>query len=314
MYIHGQLPPSFTSGNTKDLKAHVEGNFGIVEPQNARRYLNKIHYGEINPSIGDDALQGISKLPIEMKINLYEVLAEEGNDRNLEYLDALNQEMGLTEEFYAAQAEDVKEFFGDTKKIEKMWRAASGTRGTFAKAMNQMINHGEAMSERDKKNVLTFAAKSYAKHMGLEEPKIKFFADDPRLQGYFQRETGEIAFNTNSEAFKKDPMSAFNTAFHEPKHMEQCALAKAYEAGELSKTHKDYLAARVFAANMSTKGGYITADTPLGIKAYARQPSEVGARFAGDTAQKMATEIYGGPKRSAADDYVPAVKVSGYNA
>lgn len=313
MSIHGYLPPAYTPITDEEVKAHVESNFGAVDPESARRYLNKVYYGKITPSIGDETKQGISKLPTEMKVNMYEALAQEGNSDNLEYLDALNQEMGLTEEFYADQAEDVKTFFADTKKIEKMWHATSGTKGTFAAAMNQMINHGASMSEKDKKKVLTFAAKSYAKHMGLEEPKIEFFEDKPELHGYFKRETGVIGFNTKSDAFAKNPMQAFDTAFHEPKHMQQFKLAGDYMVGSLDANDPNYLGAHVFAAGLCTTGGYIPADSSLGHAAYARQPTEIAARHAGKKAVELATEKYGSPQR-ADDYYTPTYKVVGYNA
>jgi len=286
MNLFNQMPTAFIPNTVKELQDYVENAKGAVDPENARRYLNHIFYGDIRQ-------EGIISLPIEIKINLYESLAEEGNERNLEYLDALNKEMGLTEEFYAKQSEDVKTFFGDTKKIEKMWRSFPGTKGTFAAAMHQMINYGEAMNEKDKKQVLIFTSKAYAKHMGIEEPKVEFFEDKPNLHGYFIRETGVIGFNTESSSFKEYPMQAFNTAFHETKHMKQYALAKEYKDGDISRMHKDFISARVFAANLKTKGGYINGGNPLGHDAYASQPSEIGARHSGDTAEIVAKRIYG---------------------
>ena len=181
-----------------------------------------------------------------------------------------------------------KPFLGLTWAFKK-W----GTE-TFATAMHRALS-GQA-TEAQKIELIQYTLKAYFKHRGLPKPDIKFVrGDNPNLQGECSSDGKEISINLNSTGFKANFLTVLNTVFHEPEHVVQINLAKDFKAGKIPTDHSDYLAARVFAANFGAFG-YISSES--NFRAYERQPTEVGARAAGELAEAVISERYGKPRLS----------------
>lgn len=275
-------PPHFT--NRAEMRAYVEEHEGKVDPENARRYLNHVFYsGQTETTLRD--------LPLETKLSLYEAVADEHNPRNALYLNALNEEMGLTEKFYAHNAKSIDSFFTDTPRLEAAWTDSQDTRTSYAAVMKKIVTNDPSITYEETTAALGFMAEEYANHCGVDVPKLVYFNGRPESLGY-QCE-GEIGINLSSPHFLNNPQQLINTLFHEVDHMKQHAMGQAYRDGDIGEKHQDYIAARVFAANLKTKNGYIQPQNLLGHQAYKNQPVEIAARYAGDHAVKVATNQYG---------------------
>jgi hypothetical protein len=276
--------------NPEALARRVLGAGGRTDADSARRLLTNIFYGAINFAnpLGQE---GISALPLGVKLNLYESIAREGHPQNHQYLDALNQEMGLTQSFYSRQAADVVTFLNRPSLDLSYAFRHMGT--TFSSAMTRAIS-GQA-TECERRELLAYLANAYGRHLGLTPPpRIQFVHADPNLQGQFIPDNsgggGVVQINLDSTGFKTDFSRSLNTLFHELQHGKQFALVADLQAGRVTEIHPDYVAARVFAANLSNFG-YISASTDHG--AYERQTAEVDARNAGELAQQLIIERYG---------------------
>lgn len=288
VYPHGFVnrPLARAPESTRSLdevSRNVISRKGRVDPDSARRFLNRIFYGN-----GPGSLE---KLDIEFKLNLYESIAREDNPRNAVYLDALNQEMGLTKEFYLEQAATAAGFMSDENKqwLEQRWKE-SGRQGTFGDAMAQAIRTPERVGTKGKTSLLGFIAASYSEYADIRAPHLEFIHAHPNLQG--ETDGRVLRINTNTPDFSGNFLGTFHTLMHELEHNRQRDLAADYKAGRIGRDHKDYIAARVFSANMDNFG-YIEPDNAAGFSAYEGQIVEVDANFAGRVATRMARQKYG---------------------
>lgn len=279
---------SFSSKNA--LMRNVEKHEGAVDPATARRYLNHIFYN----SYGQTPTE-LSSLPPETKLNLYEAVAEENNPRNALYLNALNEEMGLTKGFYAQNAQSVDSFFADSKKLEAAWTKSQGTQTSYSAVMQKIVNKDPNITYEETTAALKFMAEEYSKHCGVDNPKLVFYEGKPESLGY-QRD-GEVGINLSSPHFMKNPDQLINTLVHEVDHMKQDMMGTAYRAGKITEKDPDYFAARVFAANIKTRNGYISPKNLLGHQAYEQQPVEIASRYAGERAVTVAANKYSDPSR-----------------
>ncbi len=278
--------PVLSSPRIDALQAHVLDKEGKVEPSVARRFLSNVHYGAC------EGLDSLAALPLETKINLYESVAADDNPRNALYLDALNQEMGLTEAFYRREGQRAAAFFSPAHAhvLERKWQM-SGNAGSFGAAMNKAILHPQATSAETKKQLLGFITKSFCDYTGQKEPRLEFFRDDPRLQGY--ADGSVVGINEAASNFSEDFLGLIMTNLHELDHGGQMELGMAYRDGRIGKSHPDYIPARVYNANLLTQSGYIPPENIAGHRAYEEQPAEIGANYAGNVAAYCANRTYG---------------------
>ena len=292
--------PNLSRGESEETRLfrHVANCKGEVSPELARRFLNNLFYGgfdHIHPSL---AHNGLRALPVEFRLNLYESIAKDNHPRNFLYLDALNSELGLTEPFFARQAKDVVSFFA--KPWLGLTYAFKNWGQTYSGAMNRALR-GEA-SETEKRKLIAHTVQAYFKHLGLPEPKIQYINAHPGLQGGCSPDGKVFSINQNSTGYRNDFSEVINMIFHESQHgAKHIRMARDYLAGKIKADHPDYIAARVFAANLANFG-YITPSRDH--EAYERQPMERDARYAGGLAQKLVIERYG--------DRTPAPRARAY--
>ena len=280
---------------SEELTSHIFKKEGKVSSTAARKFLNNLHY------------EGLEKQALhcpnpEVKINLYEAIASDAQNDNTRNLNALNEEMGLTEEFYAKNAQSVDTFLSDTDRLETAWKVRYGEQTSYSKVMKKIVNNDPSITNKETVALLEFINEEYSQHCGIEVSKLNFFEGDPNSLGY-QRE-GEIGINLSSPLFKEDPKQLLNTLFHEVDHGKQCKMGQDYRDGMIERGHPDYMTARVFAANLKSNNGYIQPQNLLGHQAYKTQPAEVAARYSGERAVHIATNIHGNtPTRPTVKQY-----------
>jgi hypothetical protein len=279
--------------NPAQLVNYTASQNGNVSPGVARRFLNHIFYGALSITDAEQGTKGVSALPLEMKLNLYESIASDPHPHNPVYLASLNQEMGLTDAFYAQQAQSVRTFFADPAKLEQQWKD-EGFKGSFADVMHQAVTNAPRMTEGSKKDLASFMSAAYADHCGRPRPVINFYAGEPSDCGYYRHsaQNPELGVNVRSTTFLTRPSDIIDTIIHEGGHGNQHTLVDKLAAGKINPTDPDYIAARVFRANFKNQG-YISPDNIAGHDAYRYQPVEIASNFAGGLAVKLATEVYG---------------------
>jgi hypothetical protein len=266
---------------------------GKTVPGAARRVLHGLFYGEIEVD-GKRGPDAVAALPIETKLNFYESIASDRDPRNVGYLAALNDELGLTKAFYDRHAKLAANYFEPMFQRQREWRAA-GNKGSFASLVQRLAANDKSLTRTDKERAAKFIVESFGKHIGLEKaPTVVFFEDKPELQGFAK--DGVVYVNTNSIGFNKDTSKFVDTLFHEVTHIKQGQLAVAYRAGKIPESHPDYVHARVFAANLLTESGYIPPENniphpAIAHAAYKAQPVEVDARHSGATALAAARKV-----------------------
>ncbi len=261
---------------------------GKVDPETARRFVNKVYYRAY------DHLSGLSDLSLGLKLNLYESIAAENNPYNAEFLDALNQEMGLTEAFYRQEAKFMEKFFSGEHAavLDRQWSEA-GHAGTFSEAMHSAIMNPEATGAEKKKELIRFIAESFCAFTGQSCPEIDFFKGDPRSRGYAAPDGSVVGINEDAPSFRQDFLELLFTTMHELDHRVQRDLGEACRDGRLDRDHPLYTAGRVYQANLVNGFGYIPPENPVGHEAYTQQPAEVGANYAAGMAAYRANKLYG---------------------
>lgn len=286
-----------------------------ISAEDARSFVNNIYYGGFHDvfSVIEDAINipdgrlssfidqhGLSAFPVELKLNLYEAIANDvaGSKNNAVYLNELNREMGLTQEFYAAQTLEVQQFFAPENKewIEAKWTQA-GNGGTFEDAISRQLTSINGLNDPNAQNLAAFMINAFSEFHGRPQPEVNFINENPNLCGAAGCKTDGTAvinLNMNASSFKNGNfLKVVDTAFHESKHIQQKQLGQKYLAGEIDRSHPDYVAARVFAANLESRAGYLTPDNELGHEAYENQPVEIDARASGRMAAHLVKTMYG---------------------
>ena len=269
------------SYTTEEVYQHTtsalnQGNH--VPPDLARRFLNNLHYGSFAETDPELQASGIGGLNLEAKLTLYESIAQEHNERNLQYLSALNAEMKLGSDFYTRGTKESAQFF------------ESGNLSYLANANpNLMIGlsrllKGQGQIKPDvKEKIYQGLIDAYCDFCEIPRKQIHFRHNkDTKLQGFYSPQDDSITMNTNTDDFRSNPVGTIETLIHEARHGKQHALANAYRTGEIPVGHPNHVAARVFHANINTVGGYIGAGR--NYSAYYGQPAEVDARTAGESA------------------------------
>lgn len=319
---------AFAAGVDKD--SVTQSMDASMRAQDARSFINNIYYGGFSGVAGDDAIvqaareRNLEALPLELKLDLYEAIANDAGpgEGNVHYLDALNKEMDLTKDFYLDQTKEAEQFFGETNRfnLENNW-AQLGSGISFSEALHQQIHSGSGLESPSAQILAKFIIKEYAKFTGNKCPEINFVNEAPNSCGATGTKSDGTEFinlNVNAEAFKGNFLAAVDTQLHEFKHIQQKQLAEKYLAGEIKEGDPNYITARVFAANLKTKSGYITPPPfhdrmtkeeveryKQGFKAYEDQPAEIDARTFGQAAAHAAYETYGKnpPKHGFNADY-----------
>ncbi|MDE2029377.1 MAG: hypothetical protein KGI97_02315, partial [Alphaproteobacteria bacterium] len=197
----------------EDLYRAVVDAGGRVSPTLARRFVHGVFYGAFEGRNEDNvertrqeelekARQRIRALDLDLRLNLYESIAQEKHPANLRYLEALNAELGLTREFYHAQAKKARSYF-ERDDLESQWHVATGSKRSFANEM--YLACAGIANDREKQKLAEFLVSSYAAHCGRKSPCVRFIYDIPENQALFQKTPDgaeEILINCNTRGFQ----------------------------------------------------------------------------------------------------------------
>ncbi|MFN3826916.1 MAG: hypothetical protein ACK4NR_04750 [Micavibrio sp.] len=279
---------------------------GKVDAETARQFVNDHLSGVFanDANIKDPlARKGLKDLGFETVISLYESVAKSDAKGNSLYLRELNRALDLPDSFYQQRVAPIGKLLDDSNKnwMEAKWQEAlkdgrlASHSGSFADAMAEELNSPpmwNASDARRRIEMLQFMADAYSDFLGETRIKVGLFKGQPGLKGFYMHETDE-----NDEVIGLNVMELGNfqacigVILHERQHGSQQRLADAYKAGHITKGHKDYVAARVFAAN-GGDGGYINGGKDAGMNGYRFQPMEQDAHNAGSLAEYMAFKTY----------------------
>jgi len=269
---------SYTAEEVYQQTTSVLNQDNHVSSDLARRFLNNLHYGgfaEIDPEL---QASGIGGLNLEAKLTLYESIAQEHNERNLQYLSALNAEMKLGNDFYTRGSRESAQFF-ESGNLSYLANANPN----LMMGLSRLLKGQEQIKPDVKEKIYQGLIDAYCDFCEIPRKQIHFCHNkDAKLQGFYSPQDDSITMNTNTDDFRINPMGTIETLIHEARHGKQHALANAYRSGGIPAGHPNYVAARVFNANINTIGGYIGAG--WNYSAYHGQPAEVDARTAGESA------------------------------
>jgi len=272
--------PNFYPLEVHELHDYVTGqlqNKQLVSPDLARRFLNNLHYGgfsEIDPAL---QAAGIVGMRLEDKLTLYESIAQERNPQNLKWLSALNAGMGLGADFYAEQAKETAKF-AERENLKLLFERNPN----LIVGLARLLNNPASVRDDIKEAIYQELTNAYCDFRKIPRSKVHFYNDkDPCLQGFYSPRDGSISMNRNTKNFGNNPLRTIETLIgHEAKHAQEYAIAKDLRAGKIQPGDPNYIAARVFNANINMLGGYIAAD--CNYEAYQNQPAEIDARTSGE--------------------------------
>lgn len=259
------------------VQARLEQN-EHVPAELARRYVHHVFYGgfeDIDPALHRGGLEG---MPLADKLVLYESIANEYDPRNIQYLSALNAELGLGADFFKREAEETASFFS-----ERNLNFLTRTKPDMMHNLRQYLDNPQSLPDQQKEKLFQDIINSYCDFCEMPRANVICKADkNENLLGYYQSGSHNITLNTNSFCYQDDPWTMIETLIHEARHGKQHCLAQRYQRGEISPDAPSYVAARVFYANLRTTGGYICSGD--GFDNYFEQPSEIDARMSGTMA------------------------------
>ncbi len=265
----------------EELYAHATSQLEAgnhLSSATARRYLNNLMYEgfrEIDPEL---QAKGIAGLSLDTKLILYESIAQEFHPQNLQYLMALNDEMGLARDFYACEAEESTSFFS-MDNIETLQNQYPN----LINSLDRLLKSPTSFNIEAKSNIFQQLVDAYCIYCEIPRLNVRCkFEEDEGLQGFYSAYDKSITLNTNTDNFRRNPLGTIETLIHEARHSKQHALAQAYRNGEIKESHSSYIAARLFHASLMTAGGYISPE--FNYSGYRDQPAEMDARAAGGAA------------------------------
>lgn len=273
-------PPAELTGK-QQLYDHVTNKLAqgeIIHPELARRYVHHVYYNEFSDIDLLLSRGGLGGMSLDDKLTLYESIAQECHSKNTEYLGALNAEMGLTDEFFAQEAEETAEFFS-----EQNLRYLARTHPKLIAGLEAMMTSPASLSEAAKANTYQMLSDAYCDFCEIPRKQVNCRHDpDSLLYGFYQPRNDSIMLNTNTDLFRRDPFAVIETLIHEARHGKQHEMGRAYHHGEIPRSHPSYVPARVFYANIKTVDGYV--NPQYDYSGYHGQPAEIDARKAGEVA------------------------------
>lgn len=288
------------------LWQEVTSKNGDVDTDTARQFVNDCLSGVFANDIritDPRARQGLNTLGFETVITLYEKISKSDAKGNSLYLRELNRALDLPDTFYEKRIETVSRLFDDSQRawMEQKWQQAltdgrlPAHAGNFADAMAEELENRPIWSAADAKRriqLLQFLCDCFSDSLGETRVKMGLFNGKPGLKGFYMHQTDQ---NPEVIGLNVTEISNFQACvgiiMHERQHASQQRLADAYRSGKIAKTHPDYMAARVFAAN-GDNGGYINGDKDAGMNGYRFQPLEQDAHNAGSVAEYMVYKTY----------------------